>query len=90
MSVEADPIRDVIARLARPDASGGYVIGHAAILAEGTDFSALRAWILDHGGASQRPALAAASRGLHGTGRTADPGQAVGQAHYTLPAGALD
>jgi hypothetical protein len=65
MTVEEDQSRVVIARLARPHASGGYVIGEASIRAEGAAFPALKAWILAHGGTHDAPP-AAADHGLHG------------------------
>ena len=50
MSMQDEEIRSVVARLARPHASGGFVIGRAALLAEGMEFAAIMAWIIDHGG----------------------------------------
>lgn len=90
MNEQEDKSRIVIARLARPHASGGYVIGEATIRAEGTAFPALKAWILAHGGTPETP-TPAANRGLHGSGRLSDTdGQAAGQApQYVLPASAL-
>jgi hypothetical protein len=88
---QSDAIRAVIARLARPHASGGFVVGRAAILAEGGDFAAIREWIIAHGGAPDTPKPAAGGQGLHGSRRAsgADPtGASVPQ--YVLPAGALD
>ena len=58
-AVDEAEIGTVIARLARPHASGGYVIGHAAILAEGTDLAAFKEWILAHGGTLEVPSASA-------------------------------
>jgi hypothetical protein len=92
VTVDEEEIKGVIARLGRPHASGGLVIGRAAILAEGTDFAAIEAWIIDHGGTPQTPPQSAARGGLHGSQRLLDAGrQAPPQApQYLLPAGALD
>jgi hypothetical protein len=69
VNVEEDPTRVVIARLARPHASGGYVIGEATIRAEGATFPALKAWILAHGGTPEVSQATAERGGLHGFGR---------------------
>jgi hypothetical protein len=86
---EDDTTRVVIARLARPHASGGYVIGEAAIRAEGRTFPALKAWILAHGGTPDAPPEAAAGGGLHGSGRLADSVRQATRAapQYVLPPG---
>jgi hypothetical protein len=86
MTVEQDQSRVVIARLARPHTSGGYIIGEASIRAEGSAFPALKEWILAHGGAHEAPP-AAVDRGLHGDGR----GQVTRPApHYVLPPSAFE
>ena len=86
--MEDAAIRDLVTRLARPHPSGGKVIERAAILATGTDSSAVLDWIVRRG----RGETAGTTRagGLHGgrlagTGRTDGPPQ-----RYVLPAGALD
>lgn len=43
-------LRAVVSRLARPDRSGGHVVERAALMADGTDFTALLGWIESHGG----------------------------------------
>jgi len=59
-------ISALVARLARPHASGGVVIERASILAAGTDIHAVIEWIVAHAG--QPEALAAApTGGLHGS-----------------------
>jgi len=45
---DEDEIRPVVARLARPHRSGGRVIERAAILAEGTNSTAIMAYITAH------------------------------------------
>jgi hypothetical protein len=65
-AIDDGKISSLVARLARPHASGGVVIERAAILAAGTDLRAVTDWIVAHGG--QPEALAAApARGLHGS-----------------------
>lgn len=88
---ESDAIRAVVARLARPHSSGGLVIGRATLLAEGTAFAAIEAWILSHGGKPEMPAPRAGGVGLHGAGRLSGGGAASGGATtgYVLPAEAL-
>jgi hypothetical protein len=85
-----DRSRAVITRLARPHASGGYVVDEAAIRAEGSTFPALKAWILAHGGVAETP-TAVAGRGLYGSGRLLGMGSQPARraSRYLLPAGAL-
>jgi len=80
----------VITRLARPHASGGFVIGQGAILAEGADFAALKAWILAHGGAPQAPPPSGSGRGLYGSARMAEHAAPASRSapRYVLPASA--
>src|SRR5579875_2251435 len=59
-------IRDVVVRLARPRAGGGYVIERAAILAAGSDSALIEAWILDHAGRPEEQTTATTAGGLHG------------------------
>jgi hypothetical protein len=89
-AVQPDPIRIVITRLARPHASGGFVVGRAAILAEGGDFAAIREWIIDHGGTPETPAASGGGQGLHGSRLSGGTGSASAQVpQYVLPASAL-
>ena len=46
----------IVARLARPHRSGGRVVERAALMAAGTDFSALVHWIEKHDGVPELPA----------------------------------
>jgi hypothetical protein len=86
--MQDEEIRTVIARLARPRASGGFVIGRAALLAEGTDFPAIREWIIDHGGTPDVPQLSQSSHaGLHGARQSSNIGERAPQ--YILPADVL-
>jgi hypothetical protein len=89
-----DPtIQQTVARLARPNASGGQTIERAALLAEGSDFGAIEAWILARGGEPEIPgAAAAATGGLHGVRIDAGRRRAASGApvRYRLPAGALN
>jgi hypothetical protein len=85
-------IRQLVTDLARPRASGGHAIERAALLAAGSDFGAIEAWILRHGGEPEVAAVtASAAGGLHGLGadataRRAPDGRPV---RYQLPVGTL-
>ena len=85
-----DPIRTTVARLSRPHRSGGAVIERAAILAEGTNSTAILAWISAHAGEPEVAAPAAPVRGLHGSGFSGGVTASRGPARYILPAGALE
>jgi hypothetical protein len=83
-------IRALVARLGRPNASGGTVIERAALLAAGADFAAAMEWILAHGGQPEPSRLAAPRRGLYGS--ASDGSGAAGSEtprRFVLPAGAL-
>jgi hypothetical protein len=83
-------IRDLVARLARPHASGGKVIERAAILAEGADFTAVIAWIEAHAGRPETAVAAAPSGGLHGGRRNGGGGDdSRPPLRFVLPPGAL-
>ena len=88
--MEDDAICTLVTRLARPHASGGEVVERAAILAEGGDFSAVMAWIADHGGEPEPVALLGPGRGLHGPLIHDTPtAEGRSQRRFVLPAGAL-
>lgn len=90
--IDESTIRETVVRLARVNAQGGGTIERAALVAEGSDFGAIEAWILQRGG---EPELAGAARarsgGLHGARTDAGRRQANGgaPARYVLPPGAL-
>jgi hypothetical protein len=85
-----DAIREVVVRLSRPHASGGDVIEHAAILAEGGDAAAIVAWIIAHAGEAEATVPRASSRGLHGGRLGGEPAATrVIPSRYVLPVGAL-
>src|ERR1700735_2376899 len=65
-AIDDGAIAALVARLARPHASGGVVIERAAILAAGTDLRAVTDWIVAHGGQPEALPVAPA-RGLHGS-----------------------
>jgi hypothetical protein len=90
VQVDDDAIRALLTRLARPDPSGGDVIERAAILAAGSDFAAIMAWVIAHGGQPETVAAAVPSGGLHGS-RMSDGsgGQATPPLRFVLPPGAL-
>jgi hypothetical protein len=74
-----DEIRAVVARLSRPDRSGGRVIERAAIMAEGTKSTAILDWLADAAWVPEELPDATAHRGasgLHGMGREAERGRA--------------
>ena len=88
--MDDDAIRALLTRLARPDASGGDVIERAAILAAGSDFTAIMAWVVEHGGKPEALAAAAPSGGLHGARLTDGRGAASATPlRFVLPPGAL-
>lgn len=83
-SPDAD-MQAIVRRLARPSRAGGHVIERAAIVAEGSDFRAIEAWILEHGGKGETPP-APVGRGLFAERTTrADPLPT----RYLLPAGTV-
>ena len=83
-------IRALLKRLARPHSSGGDVVERAALLASGSDFSAVMAWIAQHAGVAGAMASEAPRRGLHGP-RVGLSGGAAPRTplRFVLPAGAL-
>src|SRR5215210_1461798 len=85
-----DPVRAIVTRLSRPHPTGGVVIEHAAILAEGADASAIVEWILAHAGQPEAAVSQAPMRGLHGTRMSGGRGAPSDRPRrYVLPAGAL-
>jgi hypothetical protein len=88
--VDDEAIRTLLTRLARPDPSGGDVVERAAILAAGSDFTAIMAWVIAHGGKAEVAAAAVPSGGLHG-GRLTDGGgeESTTPLRFVLPPGAL-
>ncbi len=85
-TAEDTTVRDIVARLSRRHASGGWVIERAAIVAEGDRSAAVLDWIYDRSGQGEA-AAAGPARGLHGARSGADDGTPV---RYVLPTGALD
>ena len=84
-------IRALLRRLARPSRTGGYVVEGTAIRAEGSDFDAIEAWILAHGGKAEAPVTKAPSGGLFGDRFTdSDAQRNLGTSRYELPDGALE
>ena len=85
-----DVVRAIVTRLSRPHPSGGVVIEHAAIVAEGAGATAIVEWIIAHAGQPEAVASRASARGLHGTRMSGGAGAAHHRARrYVLPAGAL-
>jgi hypothetical protein len=90
MGPNDDAIRTTVARLARRHPSGGTVIERAAILAEGTDCTAVVAWIIAHDGEPEAALSTASRRGLHSPRLSEAIGpDARPPLRYVLPAGAL-
>ena len=82
-----DAIRSVVARLSRPHRSGGRVIERASLLAAGSDFGAVIAWIEAHGGQPEAPPVKRSEGGLHRS-RLAAPADQT-PLRFILPADAL-
>ncbi len=89
--MDDDAIRLLVTRLSRPHASGGKVIGRAAILAEGADSGAIIAWISAHDGLPEELAQATTDTGLH-SARLSDRARSdsAPPRRYVLPPGALN
>jgi hypothetical protein len=88
--MDDDAICTLLARLARPDASGGDVIERAAILAAGSDFTEIMTWVIAHGGKPEAMAPAVPTGGLHGS--RIDERAGIGPqtpVRFVLPPGAL-
>jgi hypothetical protein len=83
-AVDDTAVRDIVVRLSRPHASGGWVIERAAIVAEGDRAKAVLDWIIDRDGEGEA-AASGRTRGLHGSGRAEGP-----PLRYVLPTRALD
>ncbi len=84
-------IRALLRRLARPRPAGGLVVERAALLAAGSDFDAIEAWLRKHGAVAEEvapPASRPGSVGLYAE-RHAAAATAVPAARYVLPADAL-
>jgi hypothetical protein len=88
--MDDDAIRTLVTRLSRPHGSGGGVIERATILAEGTDSTAILAWIDAHDGQPEELAAVAPGRGLHSArlSSVSRTGSAM-PLRYVLPPGAL-
>jgi hypothetical protein len=86
-AADDDAIRDLVVRLSRPHRTGGRVIERAALLADGSDFDAVIAWIQAHGGEPEAPAPRRSAGGLH-SARLVGPADTA-PLRFILPAGAL-
>ena len=87
--MDEDAIRALVTSLSRPHCSGGDVIERAAILAAGSDSSAVVAWIVAHHGEPEA-AAEPASTGLYGP-RLLDRSRSRRRPplRYVLPPGTL-
>jgi hypothetical protein len=84
-------IHALVKRLARPHSSGGDVVERAALLASGSDFTAVMAWIADHAGVAETMVSEPPRRGLHGPllGLSGGADQRT-PLRFVLPAGTLN
>jgi hypothetical protein len=83
-------IHALVTRLSRPHASGGVVIERAAILAEGSDFTAVMDWIAAHDGTADSTVSATRGGGLHGSRMNGgDATASRTPLRFVLPPGAL-
>ena len=90
-TMDDETIRTVVRRLARPHASGGRAIERSVILAEGSDSTAIIAWVLSHEGVPDSTSATAAKRGIHGfREQTGSVGGNRPPLRFLLPAGSLD
>jgi hypothetical protein len=84
-------IHDLVKRLARPHSSGGDVVERAALLASGSDFTAVMTWITDHSGVAETMVSEPPRRGLHGAplglSGASEPRNPL---RFVLPAGTLN
>ena len=85
-----DRVRKLVARLARPNSTGGDTIERATIMASGTDSQAILAWVMAHAGEPEDLAPTATGRGLH-SARLTDRAGATRRnpLRYVLPPGVL-
>jgi hypothetical protein len=79
----------IVRRLARPTPSGGHVIERAAVLAEGSHFSDIEAWILKSGGEPEALEGAATRGGVHMRGDRSGMRDEAVPVRYLLPPDAL-
>jgi hypothetical protein len=87
---EDDRVRKLVARLARPNSTGGDTIERATIMASGTDSQAILAWVMAHAGEPENLAPTATGRGLHSARLTDRAGATTrNPLRYVLPPGAL-
>jgi hypothetical protein len=85
-----EAIRALLTRIARPHASGGQVVERATLLAEGSEFPAIVAWITSHAGIGEAAVGAAPRKGLHGAQMGSSRiGEPTKPQRYVLPAGTL-
>jgi hypothetical protein len=82
-------IRILVTSLSRPHPSGGDVVERAAILATGSESSAVIAWIVAHEGKPEAAVAASSTRGLHGARLSEGTRAGRPPLRYVLPAGTL-
>jgi hypothetical protein len=83
-------IQALVKRLARPHPSGGDVVERAALLASGSDFAGVLAWINEHDGVAEAMASEPPRRGLHGPRVGISSGtESRTPLRFVLPAGTL-
>jgi hypothetical protein len=87
--MEDDAIRMLVTRLSRPHPSGGKVIEHAAILAEGANSGAVLTWIVAHAGEPEDRVAGSSGRGLHSARHGGVRTDTRAPLRYVLPPGPL-
>lgn len=89
--MEDTAIQALLSSLSRQHPSGGKVVERSAVLAAGSDFPQVLAWISDHGGLAEMAAAPAAQGGLHGSQvRRGNTTSQRAPLRYVLGAGVLD
>lgn len=87
--MDDDAISALVARLSRRHKSGGRVIEHATILAEGVDSSVVLDWVIAHGGVAEELPPVNAGGGLHSSRMHDETADRRPPLRYVLPADAL-
>jgi hypothetical protein len=88
--MDEDAIRTLVTSLSRPHRSGGDVIERAAILAAGSDSSAVVAWIVAHHGKPEVAVETGSTRGLYGPRLSEAHAGPRAPLRYVLPPGTLN
>ncbi len=87
---DEDAIRVLVRRLARPHRPGQRVVERASLLAAGSHFGAVMAWIEAHGGTPEPVAEARSHGGLHGPRPSTGRAGGTRAERFILPDAVLD